>query len=284
MRQRFGWDRERRYDAGRHVRLGWDIFRRNPAYEPETLAYAAAHTMTDAEKLALDLEIKGIKSGTPLTLSSLTLNLSLDGKFITRVAAAGVAFDLNRYSGISGVQYSVAATGTPAVTAVFGGTVAAGTGETIDANLFTNGDFASDEPPGTAWSKAAGYTVSGGVLVAASVAGSAACSQSLGTAGSLYKFTWDLVSCTAGGFRSRLSSTIFGAARTVPATYVNYMTSGLTGSGVGFQSSGTSSGTIDNAIVQKVLTPDTTGILASTLTDGGINANSATYTVTISKP
>src|SRR5512133_1769017 len=93
-------------------------------YEPETLTYAATHTMTPAEVAALDLEIKAIKSGTPLTLSSLTLYMSLvsGAYFLTRSSV-----DLTRYAGIAGVQYSVAATGTPAVTAVYSGTITAGT-------------------------------------------------------------------------------------------------------------------------------------------------------------
>lgn len=143
MRQRFGWDRERRYDAGRHVRLGWDIFRRNPAYEPETLAYAAAHTMTDAEKLALDLEIKAIKAGVPLTLTSPFCSLAIptDGsaQFVT-----GANFDTTRYNTF---WMSLTDSGSKQIILQL---LSAGSAETASENQLSNGSFGTGDPP-TGW-------------------------------------------------------------------------------------------------------------------------------------
>lgn len=272
--------REIGYDDPIHPQIG-----AVGGFEPETEAYAATHTMTDAEKAALDLEIKSIKAGTPLTLSSLTLNLSLvsGAYFITRSSV-----DLNRYSGISGVQYSVAATGTPATTAVFSGAITAGTGETLGSGLFNNSDFASDEPPGTAWARGDGWTISGGV---AAINGGAAYKTitqqpaSVGQ-GKLLKTVFDIATWTSGGkLQAVVGNQGIGTERSSTGTFIQYLTVATTSKICGITTRADAVvATIDNVNFYIVLTPDATGILAAALTNGGIAANSATYVVTVSKP
>ena len=269
-------------------------------FQPETLAYFTAHPeLTPAEIAALDLEIKGIKSGTPLTLSSLTCNLSLisGAYFITRAST-----DLNRYSGISGVQYSVAATGTPATTAVYSGAITAGTGETLAEVLNSNPTFDVNT---TGWSAgdsglssvAGGYSNNclqvdrtGGALQYAS-------QGILSTVGKLERLSAYIKSGTSGNetykiYAADIGGGSYGSPKitgTSSASWVNgigyFTASAVAGTIYTVKDSGTA-GTMlfDEVYVQQVLTPDATGIIAAALTAGAINTAAATYVVTVSKP
>jgi len=235
--------------------------------------------MTPEEVAVLNAEIHGIKNGIPLTLSSLTLNLSLvsGAYFITRSST-----NLNRYSGISGVQYSVAATGTPATTAVYSG-VSAGTGETLDVNVITDPTFAND----ALWTiKEAGWAVSGNKGVATATTANIGMGTGVSiAAGSLVKFASDLV-VTTGSARMRFGGVTDDTPLfTTSGAKTAYLTKKATHTfNVLVDGVDAFTGTVANYVVTKVLTPDSTGILAAALTAGAINTAAATYVVTVSKP
>lgn len=137
-----------------------------------------------------------------------------------------------------------------------------GTTETLDTQKFSNADFASAEPPGTAWTRAAGWTVSGGVGVAVTVNQTQAIFQSaVQTAGQLWKLQWDLVSRTAGLVRTVLDGGTAGTNQSVPATYITYRTlvnSGANNEGI-IGSTSPFSGTIDNVFLWQVTAPSSNG-------------------------
>ena len=115
--------------------------------EDETLAYLATHgvSRTSAEIAAIDVNIKAIKAGTPVVLSSLTAKLStIDGTaFVTQSSV-----DLRPYIGF---KFSF----NDGSQALVGWAKAYGTGETLGSELVTNGDFSAwtgDNPNG--WSVA----------------------------------------------------------------------------------------------------------------------------------
>jgi len=255
------------------------MFKRGLEFETEV--YFAAHpTMTPAEVAALDAEIKGIKSGTPLTISSLTLYMSLvsGAYFIHNVKAAGVAFDLNRYSGISGVQYSVAATGTPATTAVFSGAITAGTSETY-TDILAGWDFTSG------WTPEVVTTIIDSNSYSTTGTGGLYTSTNKTILGALYKATFGSdYSGDKMHFSNTAGVTTGSPLNLTSAVGTTYVTSNATQLRVCIRHVGEATGNISNMKLEKVLTPDTTGILAAALTDGGIDANAVTKVVTVSRP
>ncbi len=72
---------------------------------------------------------------------------------------------------------------------------AIGAGETLDVDLVTNGNFSSDEPPGTAWSREANWTITGGILDADNVAAYSKATQNnhSNNLGKLYKYIYTAV-------------------------------------------------------------------------------------------
>lgn len=241
-----------------------------PKFEPETLIYAATHAMTYAEMVILDLEIKEIKRpGGSLTISSLTAYLSLAIGFYFPTHCS---VDLNRYTGIPGVRFSFAATGTPAVTAVFSG-VTAGTGETLGSDVYAGFDFTSGYTTINATVNDSNTFTTTGIngAVAKSVAE---------TVGALYKFSF--LANETGGVSLLLDNA--GSFSVADGSVGVYRTVGGTGS---IRVRNSVSGIVVDVTTlsgQKVLTPDTTGFTASALTNGGINPNATSFVCTITKP
>jgi hypothetical protein len=271
--------REIGYDDPIHPQIG-----AMGGLESETSAYFAAHpTMTPAEVAALDLEIKGIKAGTPLTLSSLTLNLSLvsGAYFITRAS-----IDLNRYSGISGVQYSVAATGVPLTTAVFSGAITAGTVETLDVDLVD------------AWTNLGAYPfetftpgTGSAITQAVNSTGAAIANKTVSSvAGALYKLAVEIIKASgtppkySWGNAANMGTPNLPDVTGVLVTGSYYATTPAIYAAPGIVALSAVDFSMPSHSLKKVLTPDATGILAAALTNGGIAPNSATFVVTVSKP
>ena len=95
--------------------------------------------------------------------------------------------------------------------------------ETIGAELITNGDFATD----TAWTKEAGWTITGGELVATNAAGTTACYQGPGlTSGNVYKCTFTISEYTSGQVSFRAGTTAANTFFDAVGTYSVEMTAG----------------------------------------------------------
>jgi hypothetical protein len=237
--------------------------------------------MTPEEVAVLNAEIHGIKNGIPLTLSSLTLNLSLvsGAYFITRASV-----DLNRYSGIPGVQFSVAATGTPAKTALFSGVITAGTGEMLGGEKISTWVNHPDLYPYET------FNTSGCDITQAinSVGTGAASAQVSAVADVLYKFTSTVAVVSGGAPLWGFNSSIVRDGQTeTPLLFSSgdqYVTNKNNAGYIVVQrGSATEFSAVGNTL-KPVLTPDTTGILAAALTNGGIDANAVTKVVTVSRP
>ena len=144
--------------------------------------------------------------------------------------------------------------------AIKGWIKAAGSGETLGSELVTNGTFDSD----TGWTKGTGWSIDGGVAVAANA--TSALSQNGAVVGALMVLNWELVSRTVG------QVTAYGALtpyQTVPGTYQHILTRGVAADtigpyfyGIGF------SGTIDNISFKQVLTPSSTGATITSTKNG----------------
>jgi len=129
-------------------------------------------------------------------------------------------------------------------------------GETLGSN-FTNADFASDEPPGTAWTKGSGWTISGGVGVGATPA---LMTQGTAINGTLYKLGIDLKSITSGALSFRFNTTNYGSYTSIGDNLFIYKTSVVSAVAFGLQGNGTFSGTVDNGVFCQVLDPPSTGV------------------------
>ena len=144
--------------------------------------------------------------------------------------------------------------------AIKGWIKAAGSGETLGSELVTNGTFDSN----TGWTKGTGWSIDGGVAVAANA--TSALSQNGAVVGALMVLNWELVSRTVG------QVTAYGALtpyQTVPGTYQHILTRGVAADtigpyfyGIGF------SGTIDNISFKQVLTPSSTGATITSTKNG----------------
>ena len=251
--------------------------------EPETVVYNALPSAAQTQ-FTTNENIKAVKYGSGVTLAAFTPNLSI---------VAGTAFvsnpsvDLRPYVGFKIVLNETTHNLT-------GYLKAPGTGETLTGNIFTNGDFASAEPPGTAWGRDAGWTIAAGVAAKAASGGNATLYQNLGQSGKLLKYTLDItaISGTLYGMKgsfsgSTLTWTTTGVAMTGYTT--NY--TGNVSLGFGMVAAGTA--TIDNAVVRQVLTPSITGATVVsaaggstfnwTSEDGSFNRQAASFTVAITR-
>lgn len=163
---------------------------------------------------------------------------------------------------------------------------ARGTGETMGENLIVNNaDFSSDEPPGTAWTRAGNWVITGGVAVASVTAGSLLPVGVPITTGALYTVEADLV-ISAGGIYYRMDATNYKLF-TTSGSKKEYRTSvaGL----IGFVNADTMTGSVDNASIKQVLTPSTSGLLIRNLAgaqsfqsqESGFTHNAASYAVEV---
>lgn len=151
---------------------------------------------------------------------------------------------------------------------------AAGSGETYGSNLFLNNtDFASDEPPGTAWTRGTGWTISGGKGNVVTVNANSSLLQDITlVSGWLTKQGFTIDSITG----SMSTSQPTGAAKmTDSGAYSSYWTSNVTGA----QSNGattrdglSTTAVIDDIYWKQVLTPSATGVTIVS-TSGGATYN-----------
>jgi hypothetical protein len=258
--------------------------------EIETITYhdlriSEANPMTEAQTAALDANIKTIKYGAGITLSSLTLNISGTTSGAVPSFISNPSVDLRPYVGF---KVSIAAGGKTLV----GWIKAAGSGETLSATeKWLNGNFSSDEPPGTAWVRGAGFVITGGQLVGTTAPVANTYATIAATTGALYKTSADFV-ITTGTIRFTPASGGIGKELSGTGAYSVYGTA-ITGfPSPGFRVLTTFTGTIDNASTKQVLTPSTNGAtIVSTqggatynwTSDGGIVPNSASYTMTVTR-
>jgi hypothetical protein len=267
-------------------------------FQKETVRYldlVGWSALTDAEKITLDENIRLVKFSTGITLASVTCNLSLAGWY----GITNSSVDLRPYALISGVQFSVS-DGSKA--AVLSGTMTAGTGETLSGvellsnTTYENTTGVTTADGGTLASIAGGQ--SGNCLEFTSGGVNDRTVQPITTeVGAIYKFSAYHKAGTGGTITTKmiLCRDNLDIWRAVPFTFSgsweivsNYATARTTGAqfwstgGIGLTA--TKTYLSDTSSVQKVLTPDTTGFSALSVADAGINPNSASYTITITKP
>jgi len=115
------------------------------------------------------------------------------------------------------------------------------------AELVTNGTFDTD----TGWTKGVGWSIGGGVAVAASITGDLQQSSAIGfVTGKMYQVTYDVVSVTSGSIffkQSAYSGVKRGAVGTYTETYTALGTSIFV-----LRSDNSFSGTIDNVSIKEV--------------------------------
>lgn len=259
---------------------GWGL-------ENETISYLAISgvSLTDAQIVTLDTNIKAIKYGSGVTLSSLTANLSLvaAGAFITNPSV-----DLRPYIGF---KHTLTAGGKTAV----GWGKAAGTAETYDTELIVNGDCASAEPPGVAWTLTDGsITIHDGEAYFVTTPINQRMSQNIAqTNRALYKTVATCTVLTAGTWHIYHDSGS-GADLASVATqsiYTGSATADVWTVGVRARTD-TSTFRADNISHKKVLTPSSQGITVvsaqggatySWVSDDGLDIQSASFTDTITR-
>jgi len=249
-------------------------FPSNGRLEPELVSWLnnSPISTSPGEIYTYNNNIQKIKRGEEVTIPNIVAKIGLvliNG--IVPVTQCSVV--IAPYALISGAQFSFS-DGTKS--AVFSGTITPGTGETKGATLIANGDFASAEPPGTAFTRGAGWTITGGKAVSDGTMANLE-QQIAEIAGALYYIGATCDSRAAGNWRVEftggdvITSLSTGSAST-------YHTAGSAISAtIKIKEALSGIGTFDNFFVQQVLTADTTGANFSALTDGGVTANSATW-------
>jgi hypothetical protein len=263
------------------------IYRR---LEPEVLVYNAlpnaAQTQFDTNEI-----IKRIKYGAGVTYASVTVDKSnvAGAMFFTNPS-----IDLRLFTGF----YATLNDGSKTLKVKIG---AAGTGETVDTELVTNGTFTTDT---TGWTNRASYefdtfAVSDGKLSLIGDGSETPTSYAAYSddnialvAGALYKRSLDVVVNSGAGISAALKQSGTSGASynavsiTSTSTNTAYLTAPLSENVVFLLYRSTNAATnvlVDNASVKKILTPSALGVLFSNPVDGGLNYSAASYTVTITK-
>ncbi len=239
----------------------------------ETVAYMALPgvSMTGAQIATVDANIRAIKYGSGVTLSSLTAKFSTVAgtQFVTQISQ-----DLRWLS--STVWGSTALTltwndGTNTWAMTNG---AAGTGETYGGNLVTNGTFNTDAN----WGTHTNWTIATNVATAA-VSNSNLQQQLVTTSGWLLKNDFDWTH--TGGILSADIETTPASTFTTSGAKTFYRTVGLN-KFIRFYG-GAVSGVLDNVVSRQIPTPDTTGLVGSAGSGALFNPNAATFSVTVVK-
>ena len=117
----------------------------------------------------------------------------------------------------------------------------------IGPEQIENGDFATDSD----WTKAAGWTISGGTANATSAASGSPLSQYVDV-GKTYKITYDVVSLSQGAFQVDLSfsGTALGQLVTTTGTFTDFITS--INPALSIRAVGTTTGSITNVSAKEV--------------------------------
>lgn len=242
-------------------------------FEFETEQYRVLNpTATSAQIAAIDANIKAIKYGAGITLSSVTAKMSLVAPRLVTQSSV----DLRPYALIPGVQISIS-DGTKV--AVYSG-LTVGTGETYTEKLL---DTSFDDT--SKWLKENGtITVSGGQgFFTNSGSGLSLYQSNIETSKELYVVSVNVASITSGSIRSALNS-VSVVQPLVVGDNVGYLTTVNSGNANIITFSANTTAVVNSFSVKKVLTASTTGLDATTLSDAGINANAASFTITITRP
>jgi len=252
--------------------------------QAETVAYydlvgwsgVSASTIT-----TLDNNIRLVKFGSGITLASVTAKLSLvSPRLVTQSSV-----DLRPYAMIPGASFSFS-DGTKS--AVFSGG-SAGTGETLGAELTTG--WTSNAPYPYETFSSAGKNIDSAIGDSSHAIMRAYATALANPAGKLYKneTTITLNSGSGPDFYYHALSDLAGAGIVTAKAYVNGInTTYFTGTSAQYTGFRTNADIATNYSAvwsnKQVLTADTTGANFSAVTDGGVNPNIATWTVTITKP
>ena len=241
-------------------------------YEAETTAYLALPgvSLTATQASLLNQNIRAIKYGSGITLSSVTAGLStVNGTaFVTNPSV-----DLRPYTNGTGWKFVFTDTANKTAT-IYANRV--GTGETyLDIiggtnPALLNGDFSLGDD-GT-WTKDAGWSITT-VATGQGVTGYNAFRQSYSPInGALFKGSLTIATKTGGLglFFNLPSGTMFTAS--TAGTFSGYRTCGSTGNAFSIGGNSTFSGTVSLVTFQRVLTPGPTGFFG-TSTSGGSTYN-----------
>jgi len=247
--------------------MGWDVYRRNPALEPETLIYWASNpTTTPADITIINANMKLIKYSTGITISSLTAKMGLvltDGK----VPVTQCSTPISPYALISGASFDFF---DGAKHVVFTGG-AAGTGETYGTDLIAGWNL-------TNWGIIAAATVVDADTF--STTGNGGVSKQILINGALFKVAFSR--STTASACDVFDSTAVGVKFT-NGNSTGYGTSVDANRNLYIRNTGAGSTDVATISTFQVLTADTTGLNATAVTDGGVTANSATWTLTITR-
>ncbi len=254
--------------------------------EKETMDYMGLPgvSFTQTQIDSLNANIRAIKNGSTVTIASATVGISnVDPyRFLTNPTYTSTGLPSNDLRWIpDGYTIRLTDTGGKVKTVTKGanGTVA---GETYGANIISaNADFSSAEPPGVAYSRGPGWTITGGVGVSDGTTVNSWLLQLPNpppAAGGLYVETVDYVTFTAGQSYLGFDNTNNGATPyTTTGTKNWYKTvaggayqAGVRSGAVAFN------GAIDNLKLRQVLTPSLTGTWYTAVSeDAGYNPNTA---------
>ena len=251
--------------------------------EPETVVYQTLPSAAQTQ-FTTNENIKLIKYGSGITLSSITANLSqVNGTAFV----SNPSVDLRPYVGFKGTWSDVSTHGV-------GFFAAAGTGETLattggplnDGNLFTDSGFAVPAD----WTAQAGWAVAGGFAVSTTGTSNHIYQSFSRILGALYKESADLVTSTGGSPLFFYDSTLYSPSFTSLGTHIFYDTCTVAGAQANGLRSGSLAGTMDNRTSTQVLTPSATGTTitatpggAQNWTTQGSTPNAATFTVVVTR-
>jgi hypothetical protein len=164
---------------------------------------------------------------------------------------------------------------------------AAGTGETLDSELITNGGFDDDS---WWWKEEASITISGGKAHFTNTQNSRQLYYpGSWTIGTLYKLTFEISGTTEGNIIVYNSGS--AKAGFVDGSHTYYAAAKVANDYYSFQANGETTLDIDNASMKKVLTPSATGVTITSTqaggtynwaSDDGIDPNAASFAISIS--
>lgn len=240
----------------------------------EVRAYFALPNPTGSVKTLND-QIKLIKAGGSVTLSGLTANFSnvAGFQFVTNPSV-----DLRKWIG-----YYITFTSTTGNTLKVK-VSAAGTGETLDTEVMTNGTF--DQPIG--WALSAGSSIVGGQLTITVTAGEMQYAYRPDvdlTTGALYQIVVDIDSATGTFGLCSAQGNNWTPLTNLSDGTILYRTALSSSTDMGIKrvtTSGNYSGVFNSISVKKVLTPSATGIyFTDPVVTGTFDYNAASFTAVV---
>jgi hypothetical protein len=223
-------------------------------------------TGTTGTQFTTNENIKAIKYVSGITLSSLTANLSLvNGTVFVSNPSVDLRFGANtgwKYTFTSGANSAYFLAG------------AAGTGETLSANIFSTFNFTSG------WTTGTSTIIDADSFSSPSATGIVKANAT--TTGGLYKSS-ATGATTASAMVIRDGTPVVTFATMGAAASYATSINGVAGIYLRNSSAGTTD--VTTLVVQQVLTPSATGIAATgNWTNSGITGNEASYTVTVQRP